>query len=178
MINKKNTKFDSLSIIIPMYNEYLTIENVLENILSVNLIDNIEKEIIVVDDCSTDISKEIVLKFITNHPNFKIKLFSHRFNQGKGSSIRTGIKSCTGDLIIVQDADLEYNPQEYNLLLKPFVEGFADVVYGSRFIGGNAHRVLFFWHSIGNKFLTFFSNMFTNLNITDMETCYKVFNYI
>jgi glycosyltransferase involved in cell wall biosynthesis len=128
-----------------------------------------------VDDCSTDLSKDIVLKFIANHPDFKIKLFCHPFNQGKGSSIRTGIKSCTGDLIIVQDADLEYNPQEYNILLRPFIEGFADVVYGSRFIGGNPHRVLFFWHSIGNKLLTFLSNVFTNLNITDMETCYKVF---
>jgi len=175
MVNKTNTKFNSLSIIIPMYNEYLTIENVLENILCVNLIDNIEKEIVVVDDFSTDSSKDVVLKFIANHPNLKIKLFSHPFNQGKGSSIRTGIKSCTGDLIIVQDADLEYNPQEYNILLRPFIEGFADVVYGSRFIGGNAHRVLFFWHSIGNKFLTFLSNVFTNLNITDMETCYKIF---
>lgn len=175
MINKINTTFNSLSIIIPMYNEYLTIENVLENILCVNLLDNIEKEIVVVDDCSTDKSKDIVLKFIANHPEFKIKLFSHPFNQGKGSSIRTGIKSCTGDLIIIQDADLEYNPQEYNILLRPFTEGFADVVYGSRFIGGNAHRVLFFWHSIGNKILTFLSNVFTNLNITDMETCYKIF---
>jgi glycosyltransferase involved in cell wall biosynthesis len=175
MVNKTNTKFNSLSIIIPMYNEYLTIENVLENISGVNLIDNIEKEIVVVDDFSTDSSKDIVLKFIANHPNLKIKLFSHPFNQGKGSSIRTGIKLCTGDLIIVQDADLEYNPQEYNILLRPIIEGFADVVYGSRFIGGNAHRVLFFWHSIGNKMLTFLSNVFTNLNITDMETCYKIF---
>ena len=166
---------NKLSIIIPAYNEASTIPFILQKIKKVALIGNVEKEIIVVNDCSTDNTADIVLGYITSNPNENIRYFSHTINQGKGAALHTGINQASGDFLIIQDADLEYDPNEYNLLLKPVLEGFADVVYGSRFIGGNPHRILFFWHTIGNKMLTFISNMFSNLNISDMETCYKLF---
>jgi len=162
-----------LSIIIPAYNEERTIHKILEKVIAVKLINELEKEIIIVNDCSKDDTKGAIQKFITQHTCFKY--VEHEVNKGKGAAIHTGIKEATGDFIIVQDADLEYDPNEINILLKPVLDGFADVVYGSRFMGGNPHRVLFFWHSIGNYVLTFLSNMFTNLNFTDMETCYKLF---
>ena len=161
-----------LSIIIPAYNESTTIEQILNKVIKVELPQNIGKEIIVVNDKSTDNTLEQLLAF---QRQTGIKLISHEKNQGKGAAIRTGIENATGDFIIIQDADTEYDPNEYKLLLQPIIDGFADVVYGSRFSGGNPHRILFFWHSLGNKFLTFLSNMFTDLNLTDMETCYKLF---
>lgn len=164
-----------LSIIVPAYNEAGTIVHVLQKIIAVNLNDALLKEIIVVDDGSTDGTKEKVENFINQNSASEIIFIQHGSNKGKGASIHTGIQKATGDFIIIQDADLEYDPAEYNVLLKPVLDGYADVVYGSRFMGGNAHRILFFWHSIGNKFLTSLSNMFTNLNLTDMETCYKLF---
>jgi len=168
-------KFQKISVLVPVYNEKNTVTQVLEAICRVKLLNGIEKEIIVVDDGSKDNTVEIVKKFIADHPGLNIRLHEHGINQGKGAALHTGISKASGDLIIVQDADLEYDPEEFNILLKPMLDGRADVVFGSRFMGGNAHRILFFWHSIGNKFLTFVSNMFTNLNLTDMETCYKMF---
>jgi glycosyltransferase involved in cell wall biosynthesis len=167
-----------LSIIIPAYNEENTIGKILSRINEVKLIRNIEKEVIVVNDCSTDNTEAALNNYINNTPNLTINYFKyikHDVNQGKGAAIHTGIAQATGDYLLVQDADLEYDPGEYNTLLKPIVLGSADVVYGSRFIGGNPHRILFFWHSIGNRVLTFLSNMFSNLNLTDMETGYKMF---
>jgi hypothetical protein len=168
--------FEKLSIVIPVFNEELTIKQILSKVIEVNLLNDLIKEIIIVDDCSTDRSLDVINKFIhENNTNSIILLSKHETNKGKGAAIHTGIRDATGDILVIQDADLEYDPSEYNLLLKPIILGHADVVYGSRFIGGNPHRILFFWHSIGNKILTFISNMFTNLNLTDMETCYKMF---
>lgn len=163
-----------LSIIIPVYNEAPTIHLILNRLREVNLVQGILKEIIVVNDCSTDDSGLALKKFITDNSDMDIKYFEHSKNKGKGAAIHTGLSRATGEYVIVQDADLEYDPDEYNDLLMPVINGFADVVYGSRFMGGKPHRILFFWHSIGNKVLTFISNMFTNLNLTDMETCYKL----
>lgn len=164
-----------LSVIVPAYNEGRTIHRILTKLRDSESAYNIAKEIIVVNDCSKDNTLEQVNKYIAQNPGMNIRVISHEVNRGKGAALRTGIQHATGDLVIVQDADLEYDPREFDVLLKPFMDDVADVVYGSRFMGGNAHRILFFWHSIGNKILTMFSNAFTNLNLTDMETCYKMF---
>ena len=164
-----------LSIVMPAYNEGRTISITLAKVVEVKLIEDFVKEIIVVNDCSSDDTELAVRNFISRNTGVEINLYNHTTNKGKGAAIHTGIKYATGDYVIIQDADLEYDPAEFNILLKPITDGYADIVYGSRFIGGSPHRILFFWHTIGNKFLTFFSNMFSNLNLTDMETCYKMF---
>ena len=168
--------FNKLSIVIPAYNEGPTIHFILDKLQRVTLLNDIEKEIIIVNDCSKDNTEEAIKNYMAQNPSLNIQYFKHEVNKGKGAALHTGIQKATGDYLIIQDADLEYDPEEYNLLLKPVLDGFADVVYGSRFMGGNPHRISFFWHTIGNKFLTFTSNMFTNLNLSDMETCYKLFN--
>lgn len=166
--------FTKLSILIPVYNEGPTIHLILNRIKEVKLINNIQKELILVNDCSTDNTEESIQKYIRENLDMDIRYYKHEKNQGKGAAIHTSIPKATGDYSIIQDADLEYDPEEFNLLIQPVLRGSADVVYGSRFSGGNPHRILFFWHSIGNKFLTFLTNMFTNLNLTDVHTCYKL----
>ena len=168
--------FNKLSIIIPAYNEGKTIHFILDKIKKVQLLQNLEKEIIIVNDFSNDDTEDAINRYVLDNKDLNIQYFKHEYNKGKGAALHTGINKATGEYLIIQDADLEYDPEEYNLLLKPIINGFADVVYGSRFMGGNPHRVLFYWHTIGNKFLTNLSNMFSNLNLTDMETCYKLFN--
>ena len=170
------TKINKLSIVIPAYNEGRTIHLILDKVKEIPLINNISKEIIIVNDYSTDDTRDAVQRYIKDNTTLDIQYYEHEINKGKGAALHTGIAKAKGDYLIIQDADLEYDPREYNDLLKPVVEGFADVVYGSRFMGSNPHRILFFWHTIGNKFLTLLSNMFTNLNLTDMETCYKLFD--
>ncbi len=168
-------KFEKLSIVIPVFNEEKTINLILDKIISVKLIGGIKKEIIIVDDYSTDKSESVIKAYIKSHDEIDIRYFKLNKNSGKGAALRHGFQNSTGQYLIIQDADLEYDPKEYNDLIKPVLDGFADVVYGSRFMGGNPHRILFFWHTVGNKFLTNLSNLFTNLNLTDMETCYKLF---
>ena len=157
-----------LTVVIPVYNEVHTLLSLIDRVQDVP----VDKDIVLVDDCSTDGTREL-LQQTTFPPN--VRVLYHERNQGKGAALRTGFAAATGDLVIIQDADLEYDPQEYPKLLQPILDGRADVVFGSRFAGGESHRVLYFWHSLGNKFLTLCSNAFTNLNLTDMETCYKVF---
>jgi len=164
-----------LSIVIPAYNEAATIHRILDRIGQVELPSGLGKEVIVVNDCSRDRTQEVLEAYRDAHPELPMTLIRHEVNQGKGAALHTGIRQASGEYLIVQDADLEYDPREYGLLLRPILEGFADVVYGSRFTGGKPHRILFFWHTIGNRLLTFLSNLCTNLNLTDMETCYKLF---
>ncbi|STQ84967.1 glycosyltransferase [Helicobacter fennelliae] len=169
--------FSTLSIIIPCYNEEATISKILEVVSNVQI--PYHKEIIIVDDCSTDKTREILSEILstmdTTSANTTLSFIHHTHNQGKGAALRTGIASAKGEIVLIQDADLEYDPNEYPKLLQPFERGVADVVFGSRFVSGDSHRVLYFWHRMGNGMLTLFSNMMTNLNLTDMETCYKVF---
>lgn len=164
-----------LSIVIPAYNEGATIHRILDKVRAVQLIGGLEKEVIIVNDCSTDDTEQAIQRYRSAQPDLDIQYYAHEVNKGKGAALHTGIRQASGDYLIIQDADLEYDPEEYNILLPPMLDGVADVVYGSRFMGGKPHRILFFWHSIGNKFLTFLSNAMTNLNLTDMETCYKLF---
>ena len=164
-----------LSIIIPAYNEGRTIHFILDKVKAVQLIGGVEKEVIIVNDCSKDNTEEAILSYKSANPDLNIQYRKHEVNQGKGAALHTGIREATGEYLVIQDADLEYDPNEFNILLKPVLDGFADVVYGSRFAGGRPHRILFFWHTIGNNLLTFLSNMLSNLNLTDMETCYKLF---
>jgi len=171
-MREENT--ETLSIIIPVYNEALTLARVVDKIMALELLNGLKKELLIVNDCSTDNIGEVIQTLIAKYPSM-IKIMHHDLNMGKGAAIQTGIKISTGNYIIIQDADLEYDPSEYNLLLKPMLDGYADVVYGSRFLGGKSHRVLFYWHTVGNKFITFLCNIFTNLNLTDIESCYKLF---
>jgi glycosyltransferase involved in cell wall biosynthesis len=163
----------TLSIVIPVFNERATIQQIVEAVLAVSM-GSIEKELIIVDDCSSDGTREELAK-LSGCGTVAIRVLHHERNQGKGAALRTGFAAARGDIVLVQDADLEYDPREYPKLIQPILEGKADVVFGSRFVGGESHRVLYFWHSLGNRFLTLLSNMFTDLNLTDMETCYKVF---
>jgi glycosyltransferase involved in cell wall biosynthesis len=164
-----------LSVVIPAYNEAATIHFILDKVRLANLPEGVSTEVIAVDDCSKDGTSEALMRYSEQYPELGLRVFRHPENRGKGAALHTGIAEAQGDYLIIQDADLEYDPNEYRLLLEPVLAGHADVVYGSRFMGGNPHRILFFWHSIGNKVLTFLSNAFSNLNLTDMETCYKLF---
>lgn len=172
---ENQTIINKLSIVIPAYNEGRTIHRILNRVKNVVLPNKIEKEVIIVNDCSKDNTEEAIENYILANPDLSIKYLKHEKNKGKGAALRTGIEGATGDYLVIQDADLEYDPEEYVIMLKPILNGFADVVYGSRFIGGKPHRILFFWHSIGNKVLTIMSNALTDLNLSDMETCYKMF---
>ena len=165
----------TLSIVIPAYNEARTIHLILDKVKVIQIMGGIQKEVILTNDCSTDDTEGAIQRYMAANPDFPIRYLRHEVNKGKGAALHTGIQHATGEYIIIQDADLEYDPAEYNILLKPILDGYADVVFGSRFMGGRRHRILFFWHSIGNKFLTTLSNVMTNLNLTDMETCYKLF---
>jgi glycosyltransferase involved in cell wall biosynthesis len=165
----------TLSIVVPVYNEGPTIHLILNKIKEIELPNGIKKELILVNDCSTDDTVPSVQRYMAANSDLNIQFYSHEVNKGKGAALHTGIAKASGEYIIIQDADLEYDPREYVILLRPMLDGFADVVFGSRFMGGRPHRILFFWHTIGNRVLTFLSNMFTNLNLTDMETCYKLF---
>lgn len=160
-----------LSIVIPVYNEAATLEELVNHVHAVEI--PLEKEIVLVDDCSQDGTRDVMKKLEAEHPGWKFAC--HDVNRGKGAALRTGFQAATGDLVIIQDADLEYDPKEYPKLLAPILDGHADVVYGSRFLGGGPHRVVYFWHYVGNRILTTLSNMMTNLNLTDMEVCYKIF---
>lgn len=162
-----------LSIVIPVYNERETLFEIIKRVLASPV--EMDREIVLVDDCSRDGTPELYPKIPETFPGANIRVLKHAVNQGKGAALRTGFREARGDILLVQDADLEYDPVEYSKLLRPILDGKADVVFGSRFAGGEAHRVLYFWHSVGNRFLTLLSNMFTDLNLTDMETCYKVF---
>jgi len=166
---------ETLSIVIPAYNEERTIHRILDKVKAVELIGGIQKELIITNDCSKDDTEGAIRRYMEANPGLNIRYLKHEVNKGKGAALHTGIQHASGNYIIIQDADLEYDPAEYNILLRPILDGYADVVFGSRFMGGRPHRILFFWHSIGNKFLTSVSNLFTNLNLTDMETCYKLF---
>jgi len=163
-----------LSVIIPAFNEEKTIRLILDQVLELE-IEGIRIEVVIVNDFSTDNTGSVVADYMDQHPGYSIRFFDQERNMGKGAAIRRGIEEASGDFVVIQDADLEYDPREYKDLLGPILDGKADVVYGSRFMGSNPHRILFFWHSIGNRLLTFFSNLFNNLNLTDMETCYKMF---
>jgi glycosyltransferase involved in cell wall biosynthesis len=160
-----------LSIVIPIFNEAATLEEILRQVLAVDV--GMERELVLVDDCSRDGSRDKLQQLKVEHPEWQV--IFHEFNRGKGAALRSGFAAATGDIVLIQDADLEYDPKDYPRLLGPLLDGHADVVYGSRFIGGGPHRVVYFWHSLGNRFLTLFSNMLTDLNLTDMEVCYKVF---
>jgi glycosyltransferase involved in cell wall biosynthesis len=162
-----------LSVVIPVYNERETLFEIIRRVLAVPL--ELDRELVLVDDRSTDGTRDMYPRLEQEFPDATIRVFKHEVNQGKGAALRTGYREAKGDVVIVQDADLEYNPNDYPKLLGPILDGRADVVYGSRFVGGEEHRVLYFWHTVGNRFLTLLSNMFTDLNLTDMETCYKVF---
>ena len=162
----------TISIVIPVYNEATTLRMLLDRVVVAPSC-GLQKELVLVNDCSTDGTKELLNTVAKERPEWKI--IHHEVNQGKGATLRTGFQRATGDIVLIQDADLEYDPNEYPILLKPILDGHADVVYGSRFLGGGTHRVVYFWHSVGNKFLTLLSNMTTNINLTDMEVCYKVF---
>ena len=164
-----------LSVIVPAYNEERTITTILNKLKNSRSTYDVEKQVIVVNDCSKDKTRQVIEEFVKTDHGMDIRLINHEVNKGKGAALRTGIQHATGDYVIVQDADLEYDPEEFDRLLKLLITDVADVVYGSRFMGGSAHRVLFFWHSIGNRVLTMVSNAFTNMNLTDMETCYKMF---
>jgi glycosyltransferase involved in cell wall biosynthesis len=164
-----------LSIVIPAYNEGRTIHLILDKVKAVSLPQGMQKEVLITNDCSTDDTEAAIQRYRDNNPDLPIRYFIQPKNMGKGAALHRGIREAQGDYVIIQDADLEYDPEEYNILLRPILDGHADVVYGSRFMGGKPHRILFFWHSIGNWMLTTLSNMLTNQNLTDMETCYKLF---